>query len=201
MRAKYPLATIAGMASIIACVTLAVAAYIAYPWPFSPLTNWISDLGNTWLNPQGSFFFRLDMVVVGVGLVAFFLGLRALTRGQHLWMRLLIVLAQVSGLVSSFALAMTGVFSENQLRAHALWASVLFIALAVTVLLVGWGVLYHHRVPAMVSYFAFVVSATDIVSVVARSYWLEWVAVILLLVFVAQISYGVWKVSPRATSD
>lgn len=193
MRRRYPLTTIAGVVSIAVCVSLALAAYLVYPWAFSPMTNWISDLGNTWLNPRGSFLFRLDMVVVGVGLAAFFLGLRALMHGQHLRTRVLIVLAQVSGLVAAAALVMTGIFSENQEGAHALWATVLFVALAVTVPLLGWGVLYHPRVPTRVSYVALVACAADIVSIMARSHWLEWVAVLLLLLFVAQVSSGTWK--------
>jgi len=195
LRAKYPVTTIAGIASIVVCVSLAGAAYVVYPWAFSPMTNWISDLGNTWLNPRGSVLFRADMVVVGVGLAAFFLGLRALTHGQRLLTKVLIVLAQLSGLVASVALAMTGVFSENQESAHALWATVLFVALAATVMLLGWGVLSHPGVPTWISCFALAACAADIVSLVARSHWLEWVAVPLLLVFVAQVSYGTLKVT------
>jgi hypothetical protein len=157
------------------------------------MTNWISDLGNTWLNPRGSTLFRLDMVVVGVGLAAFFVGLRALAREQRLWTKLLIVLAQVGGLVASLALVMTGIFSENDLHAHALWASILFISLAVSVLFLGCGVFFHPRIPAWVTGFAFAVCAADAVSIVARSPWLEWVAVPLLLAFVAQVSYGTWR--------
>ena len=195
LRARYPVTTIAGVASIAVCVSLAGAAYVFYPWAFSPLSNWISDLGDTLLNPRGSMLFRADMVVVGVGLAAFFLGLRALTHGQSLLTRILIVLAQFCGLVASVALAMTGVFSENQETAHALWATVLFIALAATVMLLGWGVLSHPGVPTWISCFALAAFAADIVSVVAKSHWLEWVAVSLLLVFVAQVSYGTLKVT------
>ncbi len=178
-------------------MALAVAAYVVYPWAFSPMTNWISDLGNTWLNPRGAFLFRIDMVVVGVGLAIFFVGLRALTRGQRLRTRLLIVLAQFSGLVASLALVMTGIYSENQESAHALWATILFVALAVTVMLIGWGVLYHPGVPGWLSYFALASCTVDVVSIFARSHWLEWVAIPLMLAFVVQVSYGAW----RATSN
>ena len=57
-RSSYPLATVAGAASIIVCVSLAGAAYAWYPWAFSPMTNWISDLGNRLLSPIGSILFR-----------------------------------------------------------------------------------------------------------------------------------------------
>jgi hypothetical protein len=194
--ARYPLATVAGAASIIVCVTLALAAYAWYPWAFSPMTNWISDLGNRLLSPIGSVLFRLDMVIVGVGLAAFFLGLRALTHDQRIWVKLLIGLGQIGGLVGSVAVTMTGVYSEDQFRAHALWASIMFISLAVTVMLIGWGLYFHPRMPSRLAVFAFAVCAIDVVSIVDRSHWLEWVAVPLLLVFVAQLSYGTWKLAP-----
>ena len=195
-RSSYPLATVAGAASIIVCVSLAGAAYAWYPWAFSPMTNWISDLGNTLLSPIGSILFRLDMVIVGVGLAAFFLGLRALTHGQRIWIKLLIGLGQIGGLVASLAVTMTGIYSEDQNTAHALWASILFISLAVTVMFIGWGLFFHPRVQSLLGAFAFAVCAADVVSIVNRSHWLEWVAVPLLLVFVAQLSYGAWKLAP-----
>lgn len=192
----YPLATVAGVASIVVCVSLAGGAYALYPWAFSPMTNWISDLGNSLWNPIGSVLFRLDMVIVGVGLAAFFLGLRALTHDQRIWTRLLIGLGQIGGLVTSLAVTMTGIYSEDQATAHALWASILFISLAVTVLFIGWGLFFHPRVPSLFGAFAFAVCAADVLSIVNRSYWLEWVTVPLLLVFVAQLSYGTWKLAP-----
>ena len=195
-RSSYPLATVAGAASIIVCVSLAGAAYAWYPWAFSPMTNWISDLGNTLLSPIGSILFRLDMVIVGVGLAAFFLGLRALTHDQRIWTKLLIGLGQIGGLVASLAVTMTGIYSEDQTGAHALWASILFISLAVTVMFIGWGLFFHPRVPSLLGAFAFAVCAADVVSIVNRSHWLEWVAVPLLLVFVAQLSYGAWRLAP-----
>ena len=195
LKARFPLSTVAGALSLVVCVSLAGAAFARYPWAFSPMTNWISDLGNTWLNPRGSMFFRVDMVVVGVGLSAFFLGLRTLTHGQHWATKSVIFLAQLTGLVSSVALVMTGVFSENQESAHAFWSTVLFIALAVTVLLLGCVALAHPRVPTWISFFALAACAADVTSIVARTHWLEWVAVPLLLVFVGQVSYGTWRVA------
>ena len=55
---------------------------------------------------------------------------------------------------------------------------------------------FHSRIPSLLGAFAFAVCAADVVSIVNRSHWLEWVAVPLLLVFVAQLSYGAWKLAP-----
>jgi hypothetical protein len=192
--------TIAGLAAIVVSVTLAIVAYAYYPRAFSPAANWISDLGNTLLSPRGSVFFRLDMVAVGATLAAFFVGLWAWTHGQHIAMKLLIVAAQLSGLVAAVALVMTGIFSENDYAAHALWATVMFIALAAAVWFIGWAPVWHPRLPQKISYLAFAVCTVDVISVVERRHWLEWLAVALLLCFVGAVSVGTWSMTPSRAS-
>jgi hypothetical protein len=195
LRRRPPLATIAGLAAIVVGVTLAIVAYAYYPWAFSPAANWISDLGNTLLSPRGSVFFRLDMIAVGAVLAAFFVGLRAWGRGQHIAMKLLIAVGQISGLVGAAALVMTGIFSENDYAAHAVWATVLFIALATAVWFIGWAPVWHPDLPQKLTYLAFAVCAVDVASVVVRRHWLEWLAVGLLLSFVGAVALGTWSMS------
>ncbi len=185
---------------IVVSVTLAVVAYAYYPWAFSPAANWISDLGNTLLSPRGSVFFRLDMIAVGAVLVAFFLGLRVWARGQHIVIKLLVAVGQISGLVAAVALVMTGVFSENDYAAHAVWATILFIALASAVWFIGWAPVWHPGLSHRISYLAFAVCAVDIVSIVARRHWLEWLAVGLLLCFLGAVSLGTWSLTPSRAS-
>ncbi len=195
MKRRPPLATIAGLATIIVSVTLAIVAYAYYPWAFSPAANWISDLGNTLLSPRGSIFFRLDMVAVGAVLAAFFIGLWVWARGQHIAMKLLIAVGQISGIVGAVALVMTGIFSENDYAAHAVWATVLFISLATAVWFIGWAPVWHPDLPQRLSYLAFAVCAVDVLSVVERRHWLEWLAVGLLLCFVGAVSVGTWSMT------
>jgi hypothetical membrane protein len=201
VRAKLPLATIAGVASVTVCVALALAAYLLYPdqRAFGPMTNWFSDLGDTWRNPHGATLFRLDMVVVGIGLAVFFLGLSTLTRGQHWRTRSLVALARVCGLAGAFALALSGIYSENEQPGHALWATVAFSALALSVMLLGWAALFHPGLPTWISLLAFATCSSDVVLIVARRHWLEWVAVPLLLFFVVQTSWGTWKAAQWAS--
>ncbi len=197
LKRRPPLATVAGLVAIVVAISLALVAYSYYPWAFSPAANWISDLGNTLLSPRGSIYFRLDMVALGGVLSAFFVGLRAWSRGQSLFVRLLVIVGQLSGLVSAAAIVMTGVFSENDYAAHALWATVMFIALATAVLFMGWVHVWHTDLSQRLAYAAFAVCAVDVVSVIERRHWLEWLAVGLLLCFVAAVSLGTWSLGPR----
>ena len=177
-------------------MALAVVAYADYPRAFSPAANWISDLGNTLLNPRGSIFFRADMVSVGLVLAAFFVGLAAWHRGQRLIFKSFLALGQFSGLVAAAALVMTGIYSENDHTAHALWVTVLFIAMASAVWFIGWAPVWHPRLPQKIPYVAWVACGADLVAVIAHRHWLEWLAVGLLLCFVAAVALGTWSMTP-----
>jgi hypothetical protein len=115
-------------------------------------------------------------------------------------MKLLIAVGQLAGLVGAVALVMTGIFSENDYAAHALWATVVFIALATAVWFIGWAPVWHPDLPQRLSYLAFAVCAVDVLSVVERRHWLEWLAVGLLLCFVGAVALGTWSMSPSRVS-
>ena len=199
---RPPLATIAGLTAIVVCVALALVAYAFYPRAFGPAANWISDLGDTLLNPRGSIFFRVDMVTVGVLLGAFFVGLRSWHHGQRPIFKAFLGLGQFSGLVAAAAVVMTGIYSENDAMAHAVWVTVLFIATASAAWFIGWAPVWHPRLPHKVPYVAWFACATDLVAIVAHRHWLEWLAVGLLLCFVATVSLGTWSMTPsRVSSD
>jgi hypothetical membrane protein len=200
-RRRLRLVTITGLSSIVICVVLALVAYAYYPRAFSPATNWLSDLGNTLLNPQGSIFFRVDMAVVGIVLTAFFVGLTDWHRGQHPVGKALLGLGQFSGLVAAAALVMTGIESENDRAAHALWATVLFIAVGGAVWLIGWAPVWHPRLPRRLPYVAIVVCSADLIALLVRRYWVEWLAVGLLLAFVAAVAVGTWTMAATNTDE
>ena len=198
VRRRPPLATIVGLAAIAVCIALGGVAYAFYPWAFSPARNWISDLGSTVLNPAGSIFFRTDMIVLSPLLVAFFLGLRSWHRGQRLLPRAFLALGQFSGVVAALALLMTGIYSENDHFTHALWATVLFVALAGATWFVGLAPVWHRRLPQRLPYLAVAACSVDLVSVFAKQHWLEWLAVGLLLAFLATVALATWAMSQTA---
>ena len=118
-------------------------------------------------------------------------------RGRGLLVRLLVAMAQTSGLVAAVALFMTGIFPENRLAEHSLWATVLFLALAVAIWFMAWAILAHPHLSSSVSGFAFAVCAVDVIAVAARRHWLEWVAVALLLILVGVLAHGTSSLASR----
>jgi hypothetical membrane protein len=191
-RSRPPLVTIAGLTTIVVGLGLALIAYVHYPWAFSPATNWLSDLGNTLLSPRGAVFFRVDMIVSGVALAAFFLGLGSWHKGQRLLFKGLLGFGQFSGLVAAAALAMSGVHSENHPTAHAFWVTVFFISLAIAVWFISWAPVWHRPLPQWLPYIGLVAFTADLAALLARRHWLEWLAVALVLCFIGAVALGTW---------
>jgi hypothetical membrane protein len=112
---------IAGLIGLLLYVSLAVQSYRFYPGPFGPGGNWLSDLGNTILNPRGAIFYRLGGMLGGSALFPFFmtLGGNSVPQGSR---RILIILARIFGMAAALCFILTGVFSEDMMPMHS-WFS------------------------------------------------------------------------------
>jgi hypothetical membrane protein len=73
---------ISGISGLVLYLVLSTIAFSFYPSSFSPMGNWLSDLGNNLLNPEGAIFYRLAGILSGVALFGFFLTLSNWTKGQ-----------------------------------------------------------------------------------------------------------------------
>src|SRR6266540_2705326 len=88
------------------CTTV---AFFDYPHVYSPFANWLSDLGNPIINPTGAFSYNLGCVLTGLCLTFFSLGLKIWNDGDRK-RRTLLVIAQVTGILSSLALIVSAFF-------------------------------------------------------------------------------------------
>ena len=82
MKARATLVTISGLLTIVVYLSLSLVAYADYPTSFTPADNWLSDLGNRLLNPQGAVYYRTAVVLIGALLAVFFIALGASVRRQ-----------------------------------------------------------------------------------------------------------------------
>ena len=75
MKRHYSLSFVTGMFGVVCYLAFALLAFSRYPLPYSPMSNWLSDLGNANLNPSGAFFYNIGIVATGGVVLLFFLGL------------------------------------------------------------------------------------------------------------------------------
>jgi hypothetical membrane protein len=131
---KIPISSIVALiASIYFCTSLALSIASFSPG-FSPLDNWMSDLGNPELNPSGSAYFNLACMITGLFLIIFYLGLRHWrnTAGGKTKM---LTAAQASGIFSGIALAGVGYFPETFSPHHFIVSVMFFLSSTVAILL------------------------------------------------------------------
>lgn len=193
---------LAGIAGIAAVAFYFISIFISwslYPGPFSPVTNWISDLGNSSYNPGGAVFFNAGLVLTGIALFLFCPGLRKWHTNDKM-RRINFVLLQMLGFSLAFSVIMVGMFSEDYMAQHLFWSRCVFVSMAFLLFLsAGFLLTYPSRTPVMrlVSYYGLGVGVIDVVfGFVLNIYLLEWVTVFASMGYVALVAYIMSRKQP-----
>jgi len=183
---RYPnISFLAGILAVVCYLLCTVLALIRYPMPYSPMTNWLSDLGNVNLNPNGAIFYNIGIVSAGLLLVLFFLRLSKWRIQNKKPQIIMLLLAQIFGVLGSISMVMTGVYPINFLEIHSLWSSSLYITLATSFVFLAAALRYHENVPRWLLLLALLPAPIVILtSLLPTMYVLEWITVLLFLTIV-----------------
>ena len=129
MKRHHSLSFVSGMFAIVCYLVFAFLAFSRYPLPYSPVSNWLSDLGNANLNPSGALFYNIGIVVIGGALLMFFLGLSQWKMEKNRIQNLMLFITQGFGILGSLALLMSGLYPMNFLALHSFFSTCLYILL------------------------------------------------------------------------
>ncbi len=164
-----------------------------YPTAYSPVTNWLSDLGNSSFNPKGSIFYNVGCVLTGVALFPFFIGLHKWHTDEQ-WRRFSLIATQVIGSLAAFSLIMIGIFSEDYGWVHSLWSSVFFVLNLIVLVLTGASLFTHPRYIRPVAYYGLIVAIINLVFVLFFvTPIFEWFTVFTALGYVGLLSYNMLR--------
>jgi hypothetical membrane protein len=108
-------------------IVMTILALANYPEPFSPASNWLSDLGNRVVSPVGSLFYNLGIYITGSLMALFFLSLGNNRMKGKKVQNIMLLLTQIIGIFGSLAMIMTGVFSIDTPHTHSLCSAFLRI--------------------------------------------------------------------------
>jgi hypothetical membrane protein len=150
--------------------------------PYSPLKNWLSDLGNPDLNPSGALLYNIGIVATAVVLPLFFLGLSRWKMENNRTQRLMVSIMQGFGILGAFAMLMSGLYPINSPALHGFFSICLYILLGTAFAFSVAALQYHSNCPRwLLIVFAF----TSVVDMLSGAFHtvtvLEWVTVALLL--------------------
>ena len=194
--ALLPLLLAAGGATVY--LLFAVLAYLRYPGAFSPWNNnWLSDLGNRNLNPDGADLYVWGCIATGVLLGGFFAALLPWRSTGSAIQNWLLLVLQAAGAVAALALVMSAVYTEDQFAAHQSWSRVISGGFAVAMFVAPFAL--HRRGRSSVALTA--VAATGYGAIVAQflfdgAHWIEWPAIALVMVFVCTVGWMTSALKP-----
>jgi hypothetical protein len=179
----------------------ATVAYFNYPLAYTPFANWLSDLGNPFVNPTGAFSYNLGCVLTGLCLTFFSLGLEIWNNGDKK-RRIHLTITQVTGIISSLSLIVSAFFPLGAQtlihmisgKAHIFFAG-FFLTFSATILL------RHPHTPKWLAYFGFLAALINFIygAFLYFVFIAEWAAIGLFIIYVLMISGNSLKQNtPRA---
>ena len=133
---KYPLITISGLLVILLYCVFTMVSWAFYPDPFGPSTHYLSRLGNFNYSPFGAYFYNWGCILTGLALVPFFIGLKD-WHTESTIQRIIMIIGQILGVASGFALLSIGVFSENLGEPHMTASSTFFTIIFFVLILIN----------------------------------------------------------------
>jgi hypothetical membrane protein len=181
---RRSISLVSAMFVVLCYVSLALFSFTRYPSSYSPLCNWLSDLGSIDLNPTGARFYNTGILLTGLFLLPFFLGLVALRIEGNKKQHIMLWLTQVFGILGALSLLMSGVFPIDFTEVHQFWSILLYITLGTSFIFSVAALRYHRQCPRWVLLLGVVAALVDILSgIFHTTYILEWFTVGLFLCY------------------
>jgi hypothetical protein len=188
---KRKIIVISGFTAVAIYVIFTAMALFKYPGVYSPFANWLSDLGNPLVNQSGAIFYNLGCVLTSLVLIGFYVSL-------HEWvyndkrLKILLTIAQISGLLSSIFLIVTALFPlgthtsihEISGKLHVIFLG-FFLTFSATVLL------RHSVSRKWPAYFGFTAAVINFVygAFLHSVFVAEWIAIGMFIIYILMISY------------
>jgi hypothetical membrane protein len=189
-----PLATIGGMLVVVLFCFFTLASAVRYPGAFSPLDNWLSDLGTMKKNPAGYVYFNVGCILTGASIML-------MAWGMDIWRveknTTFFMAARIIGVTSALALMLIGAFDENT-PYHSLLSIAFFLLLALFLIFTNVPLWKHPAYMKWIGYYALIVIVVDLVLAVTfvvlehAPIW-EWLAVFGALAWVGLLAYNMYR--------
>jgi hypothetical membrane protein len=192
MKTKWPISLVAGIAAIIIYLILTLVAFLKYPDSYEPLTNWLSDLGNPQANPSGSIFYNLGCILTSLFLIVFYIGLRQWNTGDKK-MKVLLTIAQVAGVLSSFSLIIAAIFPlGTHTSIHSFWSATVSVFLGFFLTFSATSLLKHRAFIKWFAYYAFLTALVNFVygAFLHSVFFAEWVSIGMFIIYVFMVAYN-----------
>ncbi len=188
------LSAITGFVLIGVYLTFMLFSLALFPTAYSPMKNWLSDLGNSSLNPTGAILYNLGCIFTAILEFPFMMGLSTWNLEKK-WQKIMLRIGQVSGCIAGFCLIMTGIFSEDFMSLHMIWSAINVIALCYFTTFVSVALIIHSKFWRPVAIVGLTVATIDMVfGLGINIFIMEWLAIFGTLLFVGLLAANMLKI-------
>jgi|GEM_PF-2190865 len=198
-----------GIFAFISFTLLTFISLALYPGEYSIVFNWLSNLGNVNLNPHGAVYFNMACIVTGIILIPFIFRLYRWDTGKLLE-RFLLVLTIILGIFAALSLILVGVFPETHIDLHVRAATGVFEAMFLFIILMTGAIFNHAKFMITVALIGVLAVIIDLFFLALLSLpryhhelatinptlpmpGLEWCAIFSSLIWLAALSYNMYK--------
>jgi len=181
---------IAGFIASIGYLICSIISFLLYPVKYSPFKNWLSDLGNPFLNPTGSWIYNLGCVIAAISLMFFSIGLRIWDDGNKK-RKLLLLIAQVTNIISAIALIITALFPLGPYtQIHTISGKIHIIFIGFFLAFSSTLLLRFPNMPKWVPIYGFASTVVNFIygAFLYRVFIFEWASLGMLIVYVIILS-------------
>jgi hypothetical membrane protein len=188
-------APVSGLLAAVEYPVLVVAAFVHYPYVYSPTKNWLSDLGNPVLNPRGAICYDVGAVVTGLLLMPFFLGFSRWRIASNDLQRVLVRLTQIFGLLGAVGVVLSGLFTETLFALHCVISAFLFIFLGAALIFSLAALRYAPTCPRWLLAIGTMAAVLDVCyGTFQNVHLLEWITTALFLSYVCLLGLATRRV-------
>ncbi len=182
---KRNLTFYASICAVANYLLFALLAFISLPVRYSPLENWLSDLGSDRLNPDGAIFYNIGIIVTGIILFVFFTSLVEWKMAGNKKQNAMLQVTQFFGWAGAIAMLMSAVFPITNEGMHSFWSAALYILLGTAFAFSVAALRYYPYYPKWLLVLGGLTAAVDIAwGLIANIYLMEWITVALFLLYV-----------------
>ncbi len=164
---------------------LSFIAFINLSTRYSPLENWLSDLGSVQLNPNGAIFYNLGIIFTGIILLIFFSSLVQWKIAGNKKQNIMLLLTRLFGSAGALAMIMSAVFPITVERMHSVWSALLYILLGTAFAFSVAAMRYFPHYPRWMLVLGGLIAIEDMVwGLVLNTFIMEWITVSFFLIYI-----------------
>ena len=197
MKRKVELSVVCGTLIATIYPVLTLISGLIFPGGVNPFEDYLSYLGNYSKNPIGAWIYNVNMIIIGILMVGFFIGLKS-WYGELKKEKIIIIVIQVIGGVESVFVILLGVFEDGN-SLHGTISSTFFL-LNITFLFVsGVGFLFHSKYMKWISLFALVVGFFNLgyLWFISSTPIIEWTTVFTAIIYIILLVINIHRKSDR----